>query len=73
MSKVMESLVRDAMEKVKTPEVQRAFQDNVVEPILTQILQVLYPYIAAVVGLWVLMFLGIVILLIRGKSTVGIQ
>jgi hypothetical protein len=69
----MESLVRDAMEKVKTPEVQRAFQDNVVEPILTQILQVLYPYIAAVVGLWVLMFLGIVILLIRGKSTVGIQ
>lgn len=73
MSKVMESLVREAMEKVKTPEVQRAFQDNVVEPILTQILQVLYPYIAAVVGLWVLMFLGIVILLIRGKSTVGIQ
>ncbi len=73
MSKVVESLLRDAMEKVKTPEVQRAFQENVVEPILAQILQVLYPYIAAVVGLWVLMFLGIIILLIRGKSTVGIQ
>ena len=73
MSKVVESLLKDAMEKVKTPEVQRAFQENVLEPILAQILHVLYPYIAAVVGLWVLMFLGIVILLVRGKSTVGIQ
>jgi len=73
MSKVMESLVRDAMEKVKTPEVQRAFQENVIQPILAQILQVLYPYIAAVVGLWVLMCLGILILLIRGKPPVGIQ
>ena len=73
MSKVVESLLKDAMEKVKTPEVQRAFQENVLEPILAQILQILYPYIAAAVGLWVLMFLGIIILLIRGKSTVGIQ
>jgi len=68
MSKAMESLLRDAMEKVKTPEVQRAFQESVVEPILTHILQILYPYIAAVVGLWVLMCLGILILLIRGKG-----
>ena len=70
MSKVVESLLRDAMEKVKTPEVQRAFQENVVEPILAQILEVLYPYIAGIVGLWLFICLGIIVLLIRGK---GIQ
>ena len=70
MSKVVESLLRDAMEKVKTPEVQRAFQENVVEPILAQILEVLYPYIAAIVAVWLFMCIGIVVLLIRSK---GIQ
>jgi hypothetical protein len=70
MSKVVESLLRDAIQKVKTPEVQRAFQENVVEPILSQILAFLYPYIAAIVGLWAFMCLGIVVLLIRSK---GIQ
>jgi hypothetical protein len=73
MSKVVESLLRDAMEKVKTPEVQQAFQESVVQPILAKILEVLYPYIAAVVGLWVFMCLGIVILLVRGKPPGGIQ
>lgn len=73
MSKVVESLLRDAMEKVKTPELQQAFHENVVEPILAKILDILYPYIAAIVGLWVFMCLGIVILLIRGKSPGGIQ
>lgn len=74
MSKVVESLLRDAMEKIRTPEVQRAFQESVIEPILSQILEFLYPYILAVVGLWVLIFLGIVILLVRStKGAVGIQ
>ena len=74
MSKVVESLLRDAMEKVKTPEVQRAFQENVIEPILSQILEFLYPYIVGVVGLWVLIFVGVVILLVRStKGAVGIQ
>jgi hypothetical protein len=70
MSKVVESLLRDAMEKVKTPEVQRAFQENVVEPILAQVLTFLYPYIAGILGLWLFMCIGIVVLLIRSK---GIQ
>ena len=73
MSKVVESLLRDAMEKVKTPEVQRAFQENVIEPILVHILEFLYPYIVGIVGLWVLIFLGIIVLLVRTKGTVGIQ
>lgn len=73
MSKVVESLLRDAIQKVKTPEVQRAFQENVIEPILSQILEFLYPYIVGVVGLWVLIFVGVVILLVRTKGAVGIQ
>lgn len=73
MSKVLDSLLKDALEKVRTPEVQRAFQESVIEPILSQILTFLYPYIVGVLGLWVLIFLGVVILLVRTKGAVGIQ
>jgi hypothetical protein len=59
MSKVVESLLKDAMEKVKTPE----FHSKVVAPLLEYIMDMLAPYLIAVVGLWVLTFLGVVAIL----------
>ena len=59
MSKVVESLLKDAVEKVKTPE----FHSKVVAPLLDSILEMLAPYLLAVVGLWVLTFLGVVAIL----------
>jgi hypothetical protein len=56
MSKVVESLLKDATERVKSPE----FQTNVVEPLLSYILDMLFPYIAGVVTLLVLIFIGVV-------------
>jgi hypothetical protein len=56
MSKVVESLLKDAVEKVKTPE----FHSKVVAPLLDSIVEMLAPYLIAVVGLWVLTFLGVV-------------
>jgi hypothetical protein len=56
MSKVVESLLKDAVEKVKTPE----FHAKVVAPLLDSIVEMLAPYLIAVVGLWVLTFLGVV-------------
>ena len=47
------------MEKVKTPE----FHSKVVSPLLDSILEMLAPYLLAVVGLWVLTFLGVVAIL----------
>ena len=60
MSKVVESLVKDAIERVKTPE----FHSAVVAPLLSYILDMLSPYLFAIVGLWGLMFLGIVAILV---------
>ncbi len=59
MSKVVESLLKDAVAKVKTPE----FHSKVVVPLLESILEMLAPYLVAVVGLWVLTFLGVLAIL----------
>lgn len=56
MSKVVESLLKDAVQKVKSAE----FQSSVVEPLFAYILNMLYPYLVAVVGLLVLIFVGVV-------------
>ena len=59
MSKVVDSLLKDAVEKVKTPE----FHSKVVAPLLEYILDMLAPYLVAVVGLWILTFLGVIAIL----------
>lgn len=56
MRKVVESLLKDAVEKVKTPE----FHSAVVQPLLTYILDMLYPYIAGLVALLVLICIGVI-------------
>lgn len=56
MRKVVESLLKDAVQQVKTPE----FHSTYVEPLLAYILEKLYPYIAGLVTLLVLIFIGVV-------------
>lgn len=56
MSKVVESLLKDAVQQVKSP----GFQSSVVEPLFAYILDMLYPYLFALVGLLVLIFVGVV-------------
>ncbi len=60
MSKVVESLLNDTIQRVKTPE----FHSAVISPLLTYILDMLSPYLFAIVGLWVLTFLGVVSILV---------
>ena len=60
MSKVVESLLKDAIEKLKSPEVQ----STLITPLLDSILEMLYPYIFAIVGLWVLILLGVTAILV---------
>jgi hypothetical protein len=59
MSKVVESLLKDAVQQVKTPE----FHSAVVAPLLEYLMDMLAPYLVAVVGLWILTFLGVVAIL----------
>jgi hypothetical protein len=65
MSKVAESIFNDAIERVKTPEVQAALHSNLIGPFFAYILDILYPYLIGVVGLWVAILLGIILLLVR--------
>ena len=68
MRNLVESFVKDAMDRVKQPEVQSAIHSNILAPLFASILEILYPYLAAVVGLWVVMLLllvAIVVLLLR--------
>jgi hypothetical protein len=73
MSKVVESFVADAMNRVKSPEVQDALHTNVIAPLFTYILDMLYPYLIAIIGLWCIILIGILILLMRGGGVAGIK
>ena len=55
MSKVVESLVKDAIDKVKTPE----FQSAVVIPLFSYILDMMYPYLIILGSVLVLIVVGI--------------
>jgi len=55
MSKVIDSLVKDAIDKVKTPE----FQSAVAGPLLAYILDMLYPYLIVFAGILSIMLVGI--------------
>lgn len=55
MSKVVESLLKDAVERVKSPEFS-----SLVAPLFDSILNMLYPYLAVLVGLLTLIFVGVV-------------
>lgn len=70
MSKVLEALLSDAINRLKTPEVQDALQTRVISPILGYVLDALYPYLIAVIGLWAAIFFCVVVILVvvlRGR------
>ncbi len=72
MSKVLESFVSDAINRVKTPEVQ----DALISPIIRYVLDALYPYLIAIAGLWASMFIGIAVILIvllRARTIIRIE
>lgn len=73
MSKFLESLVNDAMHRIKTPEVQQALHSTLFAPLVWHVMEVLHPYLIAIVGLWAMMFLGILIILVMLLRGRGIQ
>ena len=63
---MLESLLNDVLDKLKTPEIQSDIQLYIVKPIL----QVLYPYILGAMILWGIMFIClalILLILVRGS------
>lgn len=74
MNKVVDSVVRDLVEKAKTPSVQSFVQSSIFTPLISILFDAAYPYIVGVLCLWILMLVllvAIVVLLLRRKG--GIQ
>lgn len=59
MSKVIESVLKDVVERVKSSE----FRQNLLTPILAAIMEALFPYLIAMFVLWVGTFAGVAIIL----------
>lgn len=73
MRTVIDSLVRDALDRVSQPEVRTTLQTTILAPLLNYLLDVLSPYLFAIVGLWVAMFLMCMATLVVVLRQRGIQ
>ena len=74
MSKMFDSLLQDALEQLKRPEIKTSLETYIVRPVISSVLNILYPYLLGVMLLWLIMFVCvalILLILVRG-SLVGI-
>lgn len=69
MTKMLDSLLRDALERLKSPEVRSTLEQTIVRPVISTVLDMVYPYLLGVMLLWVIMFVCvalILLILVRG-------
>jgi len=70
MTKFLDPLIQDIIEKLKSPDLQASLETDVLRPIISRILNILYPYLFGVMLLWLMMFVClamILLILIRGS------
>ena len=70
MTNFLNPLIHDILEKLRSPEIQSSLETQLLRPIITRILYILYPYILGVMLLWLMMFVClalILLILIRGS------
>ena len=69
MTKMLDSLVRDALDRLKRPDVRSTLEQTIVRPVISTVLDMVYPYLLGVMLLWVIMFVCvalILLILVRG-------
>lgn len=70
MSKLLDSLLKDVLDELKTPEVQSSLEVHIIRPVISSVLHILYPYLLGVMLLWIIMFVCvalILLILVRGS------
>lgn len=70
MNKVFSTLFADILEHIKTPEAQRLLESHVIRPVISTVLNLVYPYLLGVMLLWIIMFICvalILLILVRGS------
>ena len=74
MAKLLDGLFRDALDRLKSPEVRTTLEQSILRPIISTVLDMLYPYLLGVMLLWVIMFVCvalILLILVRGTLVPG--
>lgn len=69
MTKLFNALITDILEQLKTPEAQSLLEIYIVKPVITTVLNIVYPYLLGAMLLWVIMFICvalILLILVRG-------
>lgn len=70
MNKVFLTLFADIAEHIKTPEAQRLLESHIIRPVISTVLNLVYPYLLGVMLLWIIMFICvalILLILVRGS------
>ncbi len=71
---MFESILEDVLTHLRSPDVRSALETNIIRPVISSVLQILYPYLLGIMLLWVIMFVCvalILLILVRG-SLLGI-
>jgi len=70
MSKMLDPLLQDILEHMRSPGVQSTVEVHILKPLMVRILHILYPYIFGIMLLWIVMFIClamILLILVRGS------
>jgi len=70
MTKFLDPLIQDVLEKLRSPDVQESIENQVLRPMISRILNILYPYLFGIMLLWLMMFVClalILLILVRGS------
>ena len=70
MPKFLDPLIKDVVEKLKSPDIQASLESDILRPMISRILNILYPYLFGVMLLWLMMFVClalILLVLVRGS------
>lgn len=70
MTKFLDPLIQDVLEKLRSPDIQASLESQVLRPMISRILSILYPYLFGVMLLWLMMFVClalILLILVRGS------
>ena len=72
MSKVLNSLFEDVLNRMKSPEARESLELHILKPIISSVMDIVYPYLMGVMLLWLIMFICvalILLILVRGSLT----
>lgn len=73
MTKLVQALLTNVLEQLKSPDAQRMIETSIVRPVILTVLNMVYPYLLGIMALWIIMFVCVALILlflVRGSLVV---